>query len=34
MAADPVAIPLLDGFTAVSLHDSSTIILPDILATV
>jgi hypothetical protein len=34
MAADPVAIPLLDRFTAVYLQDSSTIVLPDMLATV
>jgi Transposase DDE domain len=34
IAADPVAIPLLDRFTAVYLQDSSTIVLPDLLATV
>ena len=34
IAADPVAMPLLDRFTAVSLHDSSTIVLPDLFATV
>lgn len=34
IAADPVAIPLLERFTAVYLPDSSTIVLPDILATV
>ena len=34
IAADPVAIPLLQRFTAVLLQDSSTIALPDALATV
>ena len=34
IAADPVAIPFLERFTAVYLQDSSTIVLPDILATV
>jgi hypothetical protein len=34
VAAAPVAIPLLERFTAVYLHDSSTIVLPDDLAAV
>jgi hypothetical protein len=34
MAADPVAMPLLDRFTAVSLQESSTIVLPAMFATV
>jgi hypothetical protein len=34
IAADPVAIPLLERFTAVAVQDSSTIVLPDALATV
>jgi hypothetical protein len=34
ITADPVAIPLLARFTAVSVQDSSTIVLPDALATV
>jgi hypothetical protein len=34
IAADPVAIPLLARFTAVSFQDSSTIVLPDVLAPV
>jgi Transposase DDE domain len=34
VAAHPVAIPLLARFTAVALQDSSTIVLPDILAPV
>jgi hypothetical protein len=34
VAADPVAIPLLARFTAVTLQDSSTIVLPDVLAPV
>jgi hypothetical protein len=34
VAAAPVAIPILDRFTAVYLQDSSTIVLPDALATV
>lgn len=34
VTADPVAIPLLARFTAVSLQDSSTIVLPDVLASV
>jgi hypothetical protein len=34
IAADPVAIPLLERFTAVSIQDSSTIVLPDTLAAV
>lgn len=34
LAADPVAIPLLQRFTAVAVQDSSTIALPDALATV
>jgi len=34
VAADPVAIPLLERFTAVYVQDSSTIVLPDALATV
>ena len=32
IAATPAAIPLLDRFTAVYLQDSSTIVLPDVLA--
>lgn len=32
IAAEPVAIPLLARFTAVALQDSSTIVLPDVLA--
>jgi hypothetical protein len=32
IAADPVAIPLLERFTAVAVQDSSTIVLPDALA--
>jgi hypothetical protein len=34
LAADPVAIPLLERFTAVYVQDSSTIVLPDALAAV
>jgi hypothetical protein len=34
MAADPVAVPLLNRFTAVYVQDSSTIVLPDALAAV
>jgi Transposase DDE domain len=34
VTADPVAIPLLGRFTAVFLQDSSTIVLPDVLAAV
>jgi hypothetical protein len=34
IAATPVAVPILDRFTAVYLHDSSTIVLPDSLADV
>lgn len=34
VAANPVAIPLLARFTAVALQDSSTIVLPDVLAPV
>ena len=34
ITADPVAIPLLARFTAVSVQDSSTIVLPDALAAV
>lgn len=34
IAADPVAIPLLERFTAVYVQDSSTIVLPDALAAV
>jgi len=34
VTADPVAVPLLGRFTAVYLQDSSTIVLPDALATV
>jgi Transposase DDE domain len=34
VAAHPVAIPLLARFTAVALQDSSTIVLPDVLAPV
>ena len=34
IAADPVAIPLLERFTAVSVQDSSTIVLPEALAAV
>lgn len=34
IAAAPVAIPILNRFTAVYLHDSSTIVLPDVLADV
>ena len=34
ITADPVAIPLLARFTAVAVQDSSTIVLPDALATV
>ena len=34
IAADPVAIPLLERFTAVYVQDSSTIVLPDVLAAV
>ena len=34
IAADPVAIPLLERFTAVAVQDSSTIVLPDALAAV
>jgi hypothetical protein len=34
IAADPVAIPLLARFTAVSVQDSSTIVLPDALTAV
>src|SRR4029453_14731109 len=34
ITADPVAIPLLARFTAVSVQDSSTIVLPDALAPV
>jgi len=32
IAADPVALPLLQRFTAVVLQDSSTLVLPDVLA--
>jgi len=32
IAAEPVALPLLQRFTAVVLQDSSTIVLPDVLA--
>ena len=31
VAADPVAIPLLQRFTSVRVHDSTTISLPDVL---
>jgi Transposase DDE domain len=34
IAADPVAIPLLERFTAVCIQDSSTIVLPETLAAV
>jgi hypothetical protein len=34
IAADPVAIPLLERFTAVCVQDSSTLVLPDVLAAV
>src|SRR3712207_1398044 len=34
IAAAPVAVPILDRFTAVYLQDSSTIVLPDALAAV
>jgi hypothetical protein len=33
IAADPVALPILQRFTAVRIHDSTTITLPDSLAT-
>ena len=32
IASDPVAIPILQRFTSVRVHDSTTIVLPDVLA--